>query len=107
MKKVIWAAENVSYMAFGKAPLVLGQVVKSDILEKMGEETRAEYFKKGYLKEVQEELAVDEHGDDEKERLALLEQARELGLKPHGKMGSDKLKAAILAKQEEMNDEPA
>lgn len=81
----IWSKKNSTYYDRGSRPYEVGDEIPDAVILEMGKETVNEYEKNGWISE----------DDLEKERLALLEKANGLGLKPHYKLGIEKLNILI------------
>ena len=84
----VWNSKTSVYYA-GKRPYKAGDKLPKAVVEAMGEETLREYIAQGLITEV------GKKANAEKERLALLEKAKELGLSPHPNTGIEKLRKAI------------
>lgn len=84
-----WNSKNATYYDKGKKAYGFGE----DLPEDMDEDTVKEYKSKGLIAENVN--AESEKDIAEKERQSLLDHAKDLGLKPHPRTGTEKLNAMI------------
>ena len=89
-----WNSKKSTYYGMGRKAYKKGDNLPADVLKNMGKETVKEYIKTGLILD-EKSVKSGKKEADEKQRLALIGHAKELGLKPHPKTGIEKLNVMI------------
>jgi len=106
---MIWNSKTTTYYSKGRKAYGIGDRLPADVIEQMGEETFADYIKKGWIDdgklaakakveaEAKAKVTAEKEAEAnaEAERNILLEKAIGYGLKPHYRAGIAKLEEMI------------